>query len=86
MEHIRITLSVQKDRCADFEKYLNDMVFGLRCGAIVHNVCWLDDKTLLIEIGVNDKDEKWGSLSELLTWVYAETYNNVFDVQALVCL
>ena len=30
MVEIKVTLSVHKDRCSDFDKYLNDMVWGQR--------------------------------------------------------
>lgn len=86
MENIRITLSVQKDRCSDFNKYLNDMVWGLRNGGVLNDVCWLAEKELLIVISVDDKDEKWGVLSELLTWVYCEEYNNALDIISIICV
>lgn len=85
MVHIRVTLSVHKDRCSDFNQYLNDMVWGLRCGAQVDNVVWMDKHTMLIVLSVADRDEKWGVLSELLTWIYCEQYGDVFDLKEIEC-
>ena len=83
MVHIKVTLSVYKDRCSDFIKYLNDMVFGLRNMAQVDDIVWLEKHTLLIVMSVDDRDEKWGVLSELLTWIYCEQYGDVFDLKEL---
>lgn len=85
MEQIRITLYVQKDRCSDFDKYLNDMVWGLRQGAQVDDIVWTNKCELLIVLSVTDKDEKWGALSELLTWVYCDQYNGAMDVKEIHC-
>lgn len=85
MEQIKITLSVLKDRCSDFDKYLNDMLFGLRHNAQVDNVVWKAEHTLVIELSVEDRDEKWGVLSELLTWVYCEQYGDVFGLVDIHC-
>lgn len=83
MEQIKVTLSVQKEKCPDFSKLLNDIVWGLRHTAQVDNVVWIDQHTMIIELSVNDKDEKWGVLSELLTWIYCDTYDEVFDLKEL---
>ena len=83
MVHIKVTLSVYKDRCSDFNQYLNDMVFGLRHMAQIDDIVWLEKHTLLIVLSVNDRDEKWGVLSELLTWIYCEQYGDVFDLKEL---
>lgn len=84
-EQIKVTLSVMKDRCSDFDKYLNDMVWGLRHTAQVDDVVWLGKHTLLIALSVEDRDEKWGALSELLTWVYCEQYGDVFGLVDIHC-
>ena len=76
---------MQKDRCSDFDKYLNDMVWGLRQGAQVDNIVWTNKCELLIVISVTDKDEKWGALSELLTWVYCDQYSGAMDVKEIHC-
>lgn len=80
MEEIKVTLSVHKDRCSDFDKYLNDMVWGLRHTAQVDNVVWIEKHTMIITLSVEDRDDKWGVLSELLTWIYCEPYGDVFDL------
>lgn len=85
MKEIKVTLYVQKDRCSDFDKYLNDMVWGLRHTAQVDNVVWMDKHTLIIALSVEDRDEKWGVLSELLTWVYCEQYGDVLDLKEIIC-
>lgn len=80
MVEIKVTLSVHKDRCSDFDKYLNDMVWGLRHTAQVDNVVWIEKHTMIIALSVEDRDDKWGVLSELLTWIYCELYGDVFDL------
>lgn len=85
MLDIKVTLSVHKDRCSDFNKYLNDMVWGLRHTAQVNNIIWMEEHTLLIALSINDRNEKWGMLSELLTWIYCEPYGDVFDVKEIEC-
>ena len=83
MVHIKVTLSVHKDRYSEFIKYLNNMVFGLRNMAQVDDIVWLEKHTLLIVLSVDDRDEKWGVLWELLTWIYCEQYGDVFDLKEL---
>lgn len=85
MLEIKVTLSVHQDRCSDFNKYLDDMVWGLRHSAQVDNIVWLGKHELLIALSVIDRDEKWGVLSELLTWVYCEQYGDVFDLIDMKC-
>lgn len=85
MLEIKVTLSVHKEKCSDFNKYLNDMVWGLRHTAQVDNVVWIEKETMIIALSVTDRDEKWGVLSELLTWVYCEQYGDVFDLVELKC-
>lgn len=85
MKEIKVILSVHQDRCSDFNKYLNDMVWGLRQSAQVDNIVWLGKHGLLIALSVDDRDEKWGVLSELLTWIYCEQYGDVFDLIDMKC-
>ena len=85
MEQIRVTLSVHKDRCSDFNKLLNDIVLGLRHSAQVDNIVWSDEHTMIFELKVIGRDEKWGALSELLTWIYCEVYDGVFDLREVKC-
>lgn len=85
MLEIKVTLYVHKERCSDFDKLLNDMVWGLRHTAQVDNIVWLDKQTMIIALSVHDRDEKWGVLSELLMWVYCEQYGNVFDIIEINC-
>ena len=51
--------------------------------AQVDDIVWLEKHTLLIVLSVDDRDEKWGVLSELLTWIYCEQYGDVFDLKEL---
>lgn len=83
MEQIKVTLSVHKEKCSDFNKLLNDIVCGLRHTAQVDNVVWIDQHTMIIELSVNNNDEKWGVLSELLTWIYCGINDEVFDLKEL---
>ena len=86
MERIKVILNVQKKKSSDFNKYLNEMVGGLRHNAQVDKIVWLEKQVLLIALSVVDRDEKWGVLSELLKWIYCEQYGDVFDLISIVCV
>lgn len=85
MERIRITLNVQKEKFTDFDEYLNEMVWGLRNNAQVDDIVWTGRNELIIALSVEDRDEKWAVLSELLTWVYCEQYGDNIDITEVKC-
>lgn len=85
MKRIRVTLEVHKEKSSDFNKYLNEIVWGLRHNAQVDEVNWIDRDKLVLLISVRDRDEKWSVLSELLTWVYCEQYGDSLDIIEMKC-